>query len=117
MPVEVVWLGHDNTIDLVLKADGVALTNDEMDAITKITASFGSVLLSSTNQANDPIRWRQTGYDTGEIRISAGGESIASNTYDVYLVVYDATNTDGVVWSTDGDTISVKVIGEVEANA
>ena len=117
MAVEVIWLGHDNTVDLSLKKDGVALTDDEMDGITQITASFGSILITSTNQAGDPIRWRQTGYDDGEIRISVGGESIAPNTYDVYLVVYDSANTDGVVWSTDGDTVKVKVISEVEANA
>ena len=118
MADETIWLGHDNTIDLQLKKDGVALTNDEMDAITMITASFGSILISSENEAGDPIRWRQSGYDTGEIRIDVGGESIPPRTYNhVWLVVYDASNTEGVVWSTNGEAISVDVRSEVEAGA
>ena len=116
MASETVWLGHDNSIDLVLKKDGVALTNDEMDAITKITATFGSILIESTNQAADPIRWRGSGYDTGEIRISVGAETIPPRVYNhVWLTVYDASNTDGIVWSTDGDTISVHVRADIEA--
>ena len=118
MASETVWLGHDNTIDLVLKKDGVALTDDEMDAITQITVTFGSILITSTNQADDPIRWRVNGYETGEIRISVGGESIPPRVYDnVWITVYDAANTDGVVWSTDGDTISVDVRADVEATS
>lgn len=98
MATETIWLAHDNTVDLQLQKDGVALTDDEMDAITKITASLGSILIESTNQAADPIRWRQAGYDTGEIRLSFGAESIPAREYRMRLVVYDTANTGGVVW-------------------
>jgi hypothetical protein len=97
MTPEHVYLDHDNTIDLILKADGVAVS---LASVTKISLAVGSVLIESTNQAADPIQWAKSGYATGEVRIAIGGVSglVAGVRYDAPLIVYDSTNDDGIVW-------------------
>lgn len=81
MTAEIIYLGHDNTIDLQLKADGAA---QDLSAVTKITATFGTLRISSTNKAAGVITWGPgAGYDTGEIRMALGGESIPAGGYDV----------------------------------
>ena len=96
MDTEILYLGRDNTIDLLLKADGTA---QSLASVTKITATFGSKLLTSTSAASGVIQWSGSSFATGEIRIAAGAESIESDrTYDVPIVVYDAANTNGIDW-------------------
>lgn len=186
MTTEIVWLGHENTIDLLLKADGVAtgatftngsatvdnivgitlsgnyhlneyivgpdsqryqiiacpivgnadaLTLDRvyeggtvsgtdgafrinvkapvnLAGVTKITASFGSKLISSIDKAAGLITWDQPGYDTGEIRIDVGGETIVAGGYDVPIITYDASNPAGIVWR----EVSMLVKDDVEAS-
>jgi len=109
MATEVVYLGHDNTIDLLLKADGTA---QDLSGVTKITATFKDTLVESTDAANGPITWAQSGYDTGEIRLALGDQSITPDRYMVPIIVYDATNTEGVVWG----YVAIDVIAEVEAS-
>ena len=109
--LEYVYLGRDNTIDLLLKADGTAT---DLASVTKITASFNNVLISSTDNEAGLITWDVDGYDTGEIRIAVGGETIPGGKYNkVPIIVYDATNTTGVHWG----YIPVEVIAEDEATA
>ena len=69
MRTEIVYKGHDNTINLILKSDGVA---QDLSGVTKITATFGTTLVSSEDKAAGTITWDQAGYATGEIRIAAG---------------------------------------------
>jgi hypothetical protein len=108
---EIVYLGRDNTIDLLLKADDVAV---DLSSVTKITASFGSVLVSSTDSAAGAIKWSGAGFDTGEIRIDVGAETIPVKTkYSVPIVVYDAVNTNGVHWG----EVPVQVKANQEAGA
>ena len=109
MATEIVYLGHDNTIDLLLKADGTA---QDLSGVTKITATFGDTLIESTNAANGPITWAQSGYETGEIRLALGDQEISPGGYNVPIVVYDAVNTDGIVWG----TVTVIVKAEVEGS-
>jgi len=84
----------------------------DLSAVTKITASFGAKLISSSDKAGGLITWDQPGYDTGEIRIDAGGETITPGGYDVPIITYDPSNADGIVWG----EISVLVKAEVEAS-
>lgn len=112
MSTEFVFNAHDNYIGLILKSDGTALTEDEMDLITKITATFNDTLVSSEDKAAGPIRWRQTGYAASEIRLYLGDQSISAGKYRVPIIVYDATNDDGIVW----DIIDVVVRDDVEAS-
>ena len=101
------WIGHDNSIDLILKskAAGAAATAVDTSSFTKITVTLDSQTIESTNQASDAIRWNQDGYATGEIRIRLDDETVNAGKHEAALVVYDATNTDGVVWVTDDDLI------------
>ena len=93
---EVIWLGHDNSIDLRLYSNSSEV---ELSAVTKISLSIGSVVVTSTDAASGKIRWNQAGYEIGEIRIVAGSDSsLSTGRYDGSLVVYDPTNTLGVVW-------------------
>jgi len=109
MTTEIVYLGHDNTIDLQLKADDAA---QDLSAVTKITATFGSTTISSVDKAAGVITWDQAGYETGEIRMALGDEDIDEGGYSVPIVVYDPSNTDGVVWG----KVNVLVEAEVEAS-
>lgn len=109
MTTEIIWLGHDNTIDLLLKADGVA---QDLASVTKITATFGSTMITSEDHAAGAILWNNDGYDTGEIRLDLGDQSIDPGGYGVPIVVYDPSNTEGIVWG----TIHVAARVEVEVS-
>lgn len=117
MQQEIVYLNHANTIDLILKRKRasdpapIPLTNGEMDAITRMTLSFGSLLIDSDNGDSDPIRWRKSEYATGEIRLFLGAEAITAKIYSAPLVVYDPTNPEGVMWG----RINIKVEEDPEA--
>ena len=108
LPFETVYLGHDNESQVILKLAGVA---QDISTITRMTLSFGSALVRSTNQDSDPIKWDKNGYETGEVRIKLGEQSISPGKYNAPLIVYDETNTNGIVWG----TIRFIVIAEVEA--
>lgn len=110
MKTEIAYLGHDNSIDLVLKADGAAV---DLTSVTRMTLSLGSVLIDSDNGSTDPIRWTKSDYVTGEVRLFLGGISAPPNTYDAWLVVYDPSNVDGIVWG----SIKIMIVAEVEVAA
>ncbi len=104
MNTEVFYIGLDNSINLILKRRippatvYVALTNAEMDTITRMTIRLGTTLVDSDNGDTDPIRWRKTGYTTGEFRLFLGHEAITPGNYRAWLVVYDPTNPNGILW-------------------
>jgi hypothetical protein len=109
MDTEIIYLGHDNRVDLILKADGVAV---DLAPVTRMTLSVGTTLIDSDNGASDAIRWAQSGYATGEVRISAGAVTgLTAGKYRSPLVVYDPTNTDGVVWG----YVPMMVVADPEA--
>jgi len=99
MATEYLYLGRENTIDLILKADGVAV---DLSAVTQIKAVFNTVVISSTNPAAGLIKWAQGGYDTGEIRLDCAGdtnlETQGAGIWDVPIITYDPSNTDGIQW-------------------
>jgi len=108
MEHEIVYLGHDNRIDILLKADGSAV---DLSSVTRMTLSFDAVLINSDNGDSDPIQWAKAGYATGEVRISLGSQQIPAGSYRAPLVVYDPSNPDGIVWG----RIVIQVEAEVEA--
>lgn len=108
MDKEIVWKGHNNTIDLLLKASSSAVS---LTGVTKITATFDTYLISNSSASSGAITWAGSGYSTGEIRLKLGSDSsLATGTYDVPIIVYDANNLSGIVW----DVIPIKVKAEVE---
>lgn len=111
MDTETVYLGHDNSIDLILKADDVAV---DLTSVTQMTLSFKDTLISSDNGDTDPIRWKKVGYVTGETRLFLGDQAITPGIYpEVPLVVYDPTNPGGVIW----DYLPILVKEDPEAPA
>jgi hypothetical protein len=109
MTPEVVYLGHNNVIELILLADDEAV---DLAAVTDMTLTLGDLLVTSDNTAGDPILWDQLGYDTGEIHLILGDvANLEAGSYNAPLVVYDAVNTDGIVWG----YIRIEVRAEVEA--
>ncbi len=108
MVKEVFYLAHDNTVDLLLKADGVAVS---LTTVSKITLSFDDTLLEATNITNDPVRWVQSGYDTGEIRLFLKGKGLDAGHYRVPIVVYSPDNLDGIVWG----FLLLKIVADPEA--
>jgi hypothetical protein len=103
-----VFLGHDNSIDLAL-TQGIAA--QDLTAVTQMTITLGGVTITSDNGSADPIRWAKAGYGTGEARLFLGLESIPAGIYPACpLVVYSANNPEGVVW----DFVAIEVKAEVE---
>ena len=115
MGIETLYLDHDNSVDFILKAKGIALTDNQMDTITQITATVEDTLILTlaANKASGPIKWRQTGYDTGEIKLFFGDQTLTKGTYKVWIVIYDAINTDGIVWG----FFQLKILEDIEASA
>ena len=108
MQKEFVYLGHDNSVDLILKADGVAV---DLSSVTDMTLTFGTTLIESDNGDSDPIRWIKAGYATGEIRLFLGDQTITAGNYQAPLIVYDPTNSNGIFWG----RIPITVVEELEA--
>ena len=102
-----VYNGHDNAIGLKLTEDGApySLTN-----VTQVTLTLGDWIVTSTNQAGDLIRWQRPEYKSNEMRIALAGEWTPAGQYDAWLVLYDAANTNGVVWG----QFKISIIDEVE---
>lgn len=91
MVYEVVYLGHDNAIDLKLLADGVVF---DITNTTRMTLAFGSTVIDSDTHSN-VFDWS---IGDGELNLTLGAQTIATGTYYAELVVYDSVNTDGIVW-------------------
>lgn len=103
---EYVYIGHDNEIRLILKQNSVA---SDLASVTAMRLVIGTVTVSSTNQVTDTIRWAQSGYATGEVRMKLGDlTTLKPGTYrHCPVVVVDSTNVDGIVWGEDGLDITV----------
>lgn len=95
---ERIYLGSDNTIDLQLKADGVALTAEQMSGISKIVLTFKGVSISSDDYPA-AFDWATRG-DEGVIIMDLGTLPILSAGTDPLagLKIYDSENTNGVFW-------------------
>ena len=112
--MEYVYLGRDNTIDLLLMkkhpVDDTAWVPVDLSVAIKITASFGDDLVSSVDPATGVITWDQPGYDVGEIRLALGEEALTAGTYQVPIIVYDVSNDDGIQWK----KVDMKVVADEE---
>lgn len=106
---ELIWLGRDNSIDLVLYSDSSAV---DLTAVTEMRLSLKNttVIITSTDNGSGLIRWGSTAYETGEIRIIAGGSSVLiPGRYTGTLVVFDPSNSSGIVWDND---IPIRVMAD-----
>ena len=94
MTTEIVYDGHDNTIDLLLKANGVAY---DLTDTTRMTLEVGDDTIDS-DVSGSAFDWAPG--VTGKLILALGDESLPTGTYRATLTVYDPTNTDGIVWGT-----------------
>lgn len=91
MIYEVVHLTHDNTIDVILTADGVAY---DITNTTRMTLSFDDTIIDSDLHSG-VFDW---GDGDGKLFLTLGAQTIAVGTYTAELVMYDSVNTNGIVW-------------------
>lgn len=91
MVYEIVYLGHDNTIDLLLRADGVAY---DITSTTRMTLDFGGTVIDSAVHTS-VFDWSD---GDGKLYLTLGDETIATGTYEADLVVYDSVHTNGIMW-------------------
>lgn len=110
MDTEVIFLGHDNVINLLLKASSSAVS---LAGVTVITATFDDLLVTNSSASSGAITWAGSGYATGEVRLALGAQSIDPGRYDVPIVIFDASNITGIVW----DIVPIRVRAEVEGSA
>jgi hypothetical protein len=106
---ELIWLGRDNTIDLVLYSNASAV---DLAAVTEMRLSLKNttVIIASTSNTTGIIRWGSTSWGTGEIRIVAGGSTVLTpGRYTATLVVFDPSNSSGVVWD---NNIPIRVMAD-----
>lgn len=90
---ETVYLGRDNAIDLALAAGGADV---DLSSVTQVDIiDKGCVWSVSSTTSPAAFDWAT---DSTKLVLKLGDETIAPGTYTVRLVIYDPTNTDGVVW-------------------
>lgn len=105
-----VFNGRDNSVDLILNENGSA---KDLSSITRIDVVVdGSVKLSETNKASGNVQW-DVG-TTGKVIIKLGtlapSQRLAAGVYDFDLILYDATNTKGVIWRSSKNSKVLRVI-------
>lgn len=115
MTTEIVYLDHDNTIDLILKKrvppTKVAAAED-LSPVTRITLTIGGTLIDS-DDVGTPITWTDSSQETGEVHFDLGGyDLVVGHHIDCPIIVYDTSHTDGLVW----DHINIDVIADQEGS-
>ena len=103
MITEFVYNDRDNTNDLLLKADGVAV---DLSTVTRMIVEDVDGSFSVDENTSPSAFNRDTGV-TGKVIIALGGESITAGKYIVRLIVYDPTNTSGLIWGDEGFYLNV----------
>lgn len=105
---EIVFNNRDNSIDLILEADGSPQSTTNITRIDLVVD--GEVIISETNANSGYIIWDQavTGVK-GKVVIRLGrlprGQQMKSGSYPFDLIVFDGGNPKGIVWRT-GDNVN-----------
>lgn len=98
MIIEKVYNGRDNTIDLLLKADGAAV---DLAAVTRMQLVVGETTIDSST-APAAFDWSPTPAVTGKVVLALGAlgdDSIpAGEGQTATLYVFDASNPNGICW-------------------
>jgi hypothetical protein len=94
--IDTIFLGSDNTNELLLKVDGVP---QDLSSVTKIDLEFDDGLkVSNSTGSAAPIQWLGTG-ETGKVILQVGDENITEGERTASLVTFDPIATKGIVWS------------------
>jgi hypothetical protein len=86
---EDVFLGRDNTFDVVVKKDGIEF---DLSDVTSVTLKIGSVTIDSS-VSTDAFDWTS---GSGVLICKLGGEALNIGSYNAILCIFDATNTNGI---------------------
>lgn len=91
--VEIIYLGRDNAIDVQLKTDGVVA---DLGPITQIDLiEKDGIWLVSSATSSEAFDWT---VGNGTVSMQLGGEALPIGTHKCYLIIYDPTNPNGIVW-------------------
>ena len=100
---EIVMNNRDNSIDLLLKADGEA---QSLLGVTKMILEDEDGELDDISSDDYPDYFDWAGSTTGKLILTLGSHGITAGRYILRLIVYDATHTNGIFW--DRFMINVK---------
>lgn len=103
----IVYEDRDNTFALQLIKNGVKLTAVEMQAITKASLKFDGTEYDSDTHAS-AFDW-STREDEGVMIFQLGEVLSAARDTKAEVILYTATDTNGVIWT----TIDIKVIAGI----
>lgn len=97
LATEIVYKGRDNTFDKLLKRDGVA---ENLSSVTKVGLLFLGRYIHSNNypSAFDYVTQKTLGIIT--FRLGAIATLPTGRDQATELIIYDATNPNGIVWGT-----------------
>lgn len=93
---EIVYKARDNTIDLLLKADGSAV---DLTPVTKVWLDLNNDTIIKSEADPDAFDWTTEG-SSGILKLKLGGLAALTTgqTYEIDLIVFDASNVDGINW-------------------
>lgn len=99
-----VYSGRDNTIDLLLKEDGVAINATAISRV--VLEGVGDSVLDSDELGLGDGGVFDTSLGGGKLRLRLGELNLLPSRYrDVGLIVYSIDNPHGIRW----DTLSIEV--------
>jgi hypothetical protein len=94
--IDVIYLGRDNTNELLLKVDGIG---QPLDSVTRIELEFDDGLqISNSTGFADPIKWLGLDMD-GKVQLKLGSYTITTGERTCRLTTFDPIATNGIVWS------------------
>ena len=103
------WNDRDNTIDLLLKSGG---TEQDLSGVTRMVLQDVEGEWE-VDEAVSASAFTRSGSVTGKVTIALGDQDIAAGRYNVILTVYDAVNTNGIIWDRRGFILQVADVAEV----
>jgi hypothetical protein len=97
------WNDRDNTIELLLKRGGIA---QDLSAVTRMVLQDVEGEWE-VDEAVSASAFTRSASVTGKVTVALGDQDIAAGRYNVILIVYDADNTNGLVWDRRGFILQV----------
>ena len=109
---EFIFNGRDNSTDLILKSNRVAVSLVSVNRIDLVVD--GSVLVSDVVAGSGVIIWDQSiTEEVGKVMIKIGtlaaNQRLAIGVYDFDLIVYDNDNPNGIVWRSSKNSNVMRV--------
>lgn len=109
--VAYIWNDLDNTVDLLLKQGGEPA---DLSGVTRmILRDVDADWEVDENDAGSSSAFDRSTTVTGKVTLSLGDQDIPEGRYNVLLIVYDGTYTNGIVWDRRGFILNVADLDEV----